>query len=299
MKKYLLLILPILFAATSCNKDKNNFDASGSFETEETIISSEVSGTIMQFNIQEGQELQAGQYVGYIDSTQLYLRKKQLEEQIKAVLSGRPDISAQLAALQEQLKTAEREQQRYMNLRKEGAGTQKQMDDINAQVEVLKKQIAAQQSSLGIASQSISVQAEPLRVQMEQVNDQLEKCRLINPVNGTVLAKYAEEKEVTAAGKPLYKIADLSSLFLRAYITGTQLSQVKLNQKVTVLTDDEADKYKEQPGTISWISDKAEFTPKTIQTKEERANLVYAIKIKTPNDGSLKIGMYGEVKFSQ
>ena len=300
MKKYLLLILPLLLATASCNNDKNNFDASGTFETEETIISSEVAGTIMQFNVTEGQVLQAGQLIGYIDSVQLYLKKKQVEEQIKAVLSSQPNISAQLAALQEQLKTAEHEQQRYSNLRKQGAGTQKQMDDINSQVEVLKKQIAAQQSTLGIASRSISVQTEPLKVQMEQLNDQLAKCRIVNPVNGTVLTKYAEEKEVTAPGKPLYKIGDLSFLFLRAYVTGSQLSQIKLGQKVNVLTDDGADKYKEHEGTISWISDKAEFTPKTIQTKEERANLVYAVKIKVPNDsGVLKIGMYGEVKFSR
>lgn len=281
----------------SCNSNKNNFDASGSFETEETIISSEAAGVIEQFDVKEGQSLQQGQMVGYIDSTQLYLKKKQLEAQIKAVLSSKPDITAQLAALEEQLKTAEREQQRYSNLRKEGAGTQKQMDDINAQVEVLKKQIAAQHSALGISSQSINEQAVPLKVQMDQLNDQLAKCRIINPVDGTVLTKYAETKEVAAPGKPLYKIADLSFLFLRAYITGSQLSQVKLNQKIKVLTDDGADKYKEHEGTISWISDKAEFTPKTIQTKDERANLVYAVKIKVPNDGSLKIGMYGEVKF--
>jgi len=288
----------IVLFITACNNNKNNFDASGSFETDETIISSEASGVIEQFDVKEGEPLKAGQMVGYIDSTQLYLKKKQLDAQIKAVLSGRPDINAQLAALQEQLKTAERDQQRYSNLRKEGAGTQKQMDDINAQVEVLKKQIAAQHSALGISSQSISEQASPLRVQLDQVNDQLTKCIIMNPVDGTVLTKYAETKEVAAPGKPLYKIADLSFLFLRAYISGNQLSQIKLGQKVKVLTDDGADKYKDHEGTISWISDKAEFTPKTIQTKEERANLVYAIKIKVPNDGSLKIGMYGEVKFN-
>jgi HlyD family secretion protein len=296
--KALLLPVTALFFLASCGNNKNNFDASGSFETDEIIISSEAAGVIEQFDVKEGQSLQTGQMVGYIDSTQLYLKKKQLEAQIKAVLSGRPDINAQIAALQEQLKTAEREQQRYSNLRKEGAGTQKQMDDINAQVEVLKKQIAAQQSALGISSQSINEQAVPLKVQMDQLNDQLAKCRIVNSVNGTVLTKYAEEKEVATPGKPLYKIADLSFLFLRAYITGDQLSQVKLNQKVKVLTDDGKDKYKDHEGVISWISDKAEFTPKTIQTKEERANLVYAIKVKVPNDGSLKIGMYGEVKFN-
>lgn len=298
MRALLFFSVAVLFFLASCNNGKNNFDASGAFETDEIIISSEATGLIEQFDVKEGQPLQAGQMIGYIDSTQLYLKKKQLEAQIKAVLSGRPDIPAQIAALQEQLKTAEREQQRYINLRKEGAGTQKQMDDINAQVEVLKKQIAAQLSSFGVSERIIIEQTAPIKVQMEQVNDQLAKCRIINPVSGTVLTKYAEEKEVAAPGKPLYKIADLSFLFLRAYITGSQLSQIKLNQKIKVLTDDGADKYKEHEGTISWISDKAEFTPKTIQTKEERANLVYAVKIKVPNDGSLKIGMYGEVKFN-
>lgn len=298
MRAILYLFITALFFLASCGNSKNNFDASGSFETDETIISSEATGVLEQFDVKEGQPLQSGQMVGYIDSTQLFLRKKQLEAQIKAVLSGRPDINAQIAALQEQLKTAEREQQRYGNLRKEGAGTQKQMDDMNAQVEVLKKQIAAQQSALGISSQNITEQTLPLKAQMDQLNDQLSKCRIINPVDGTVLTKYAEPKEVAAPGKPLYKIADLSFLFLRAYITGDQLSQIKLSQKVKVLTDDGKDKYKDHEGTISWISDKAEFTPKTIQTKEERANLVYAVKIKVPNDGSLKIGMYGEVKFN-
>jgi HlyD family secretion protein len=297
MKHLLPLLLAALFAVASCNNDKNHFDASGSFETDETIISSEASGVIKELNVVEGQTLQEGQRVGYIDSIQLYLKKKQLVAQITAVLSSKPDISAQTAALKEQLKDAEREQERYRNLRKQGAGTQRQMDDLDYQVEVIRKQIAAQQSTLGTSSESISKQAQPLQVQIEQLNDQLAKCLIINPVNGTVLAKYAEAKEVAAPGKPLYKIADVSTLFLRAYITGDQLSQIRLNQKVKVLVDDGAEKYREHEGIVSWISNKAEFTPKTIQTKEERANLVYAAKIKVANDGSLKIGMYGEVKF--
>ncbi|MBK5286002.1 MAG: HlyD family efflux transporter periplasmic adaptor subunit [Bacteroidia bacterium] len=298
MKPFLLIQLAALFLV-SCNNNKNNFDASGSFEAEETVISSEAAGVIEQLDIREGQVMEAGQVIGYVDSTQLFLKKKQLEAQIKAVLSAKPDLSTQSAAMLEQLKTAERDQERYMNLRKGGAGTQKQMDDINAQVEVLKRQIAAMKSTLGIATENINEQTAPLKVQMEQLNDQLSKCRIINPVTGTVLTKYAEVKEVTAPGKPLYQIADVTKLFLRAYITGDQFSQIKLEQKVKVMTDDGSDKYKEHEGIISWISDKAEFTPKTIQTKEERANLVYAIKIKVVNEGSLKIGMYGEVKFVQ
>jgi len=298
MKSILSIFLSALFVLASCNNNKNNFDASGSFEAEETVISSEAAGVIEQLDIREGQVMEAGQVIGYVDSTQLFLKKKQLEAQIKAVLSGKPDIATQTAALKEQLKTAEREQQRYGNLMKGGAGTQKQMDDINAQIEVIKKQIAAQQSALGIATENILKQTSPLQVQIEQLNDQLGKCVLRNPVKGTVLTKYAEVKEVTAPGKPLYKIADVTNLFLRAYITGSQFSQIKLEQKVNVMTDDGTDKYKEHEGMITWITDKAEFTPKTIQTKEERANLVYAIKIKVVNDGTLKIGMYGEVKFN-
>lgn len=235
--------------------------------------------------------------IGYIDSLQLYLKKRQLEAQIKATLSKKPDISAQLAALQEQLKAAERDQVRYTNLLKDDATTRKQVDDINSQVAILKRQIAAQQSSLAISTGSISEETNPLKVQIAQTNDQLEKCRIINPITGTVLTKYAERNEMASPGKALYKIADLSSLNLRAYVTGDQLPKIKLNQKVKVLTDNGKDSYKEQQGTIIWINDKAEFTPKTIQTKDERANLVYAVKIKVPNDGSLKIGMYGEVKF--
>ena len=295
--KYISILIFSVLLFSACNNNKNNYDASGTFEAEETIISAEASGTIRQFKVEEGETLQSGKLVGFIDSLQLYLKKKQLESQIRTTLSQRPNISTQVAALKEQLKTAEHEKQRIANLVKADAATGKQLDDANAQIDVLKKQIEAQQSSLGITSESISEQTNPLQVQIEQINDQLAKCKLINPVNGTVLTKYVETDEMATPGKPLYKIADISTLILRAYITGDQLSKVKLNQKVKVMTDDGAEKYKEHEGTITWISDKAEFTPKTIQTKDERANLVYAVKIKVANDGALKIGMYGEVKF--
>ena len=292
-----LIIAISLFGLIACKSSKNNFDASGAFETEETIISAEASGTIKQFTVEEGQPLKAGQVIGFIDSTQLYLKKKQLETQIRSTLSQRPNINAQIAALKVQLKTAEKEQQRFSNLVKADAATQKQLDDITSQVEVIRKQIEAQESALGITSESIFQQTNPLQVQIEQVNDQLLKCRIINPMNGVVLTKYAEQNEMAIQGKALYKIADLSSLYLRAYITGAQLMQLKLNQTVKVMVDADAESYKEYEGTVTWISDKAEFTPKTIQTKDERANMVYAIKIKVKNDGLLKIGMYGEVKF--
>jgi len=296
MKKIQILSATLLLGLAACNKSEEKYDASGTFEAVETIVSAEASGTIKQLDIEEGQVLKAGQQIGYIDSVQLYLKKKQLQAQAKAVLSGKPDIAAQTAALQEQLRQAEREQRRITNLLKADAATQKQLDDANSQVAVVKKQISAQQSSLGIMSANLNEQTAPLDVQVQQINDQLEKCRIINGVNGTVLTKYAEVNEVTSNGKPIYKIAELNSIILRAYITGDQISHVKVNQQVKVLVDDSKDTYKTYPGTIEWVSDKAEFTPKTIQTKDERANLVYAVKIRVKNDGYLKIGMYGEVK---
>ncbi len=297
MDKKIIFSFALASLFLACNNSKNNYDASGSFETEETIISSEASGTIKQFDIQEGQSISAGQQIGYVDSTQLFLKKKQLEAQINSLLSKKPNISVQLATLQEQLKTAEKEQMRFSNLLKSGAATTKQVDDITAQVEILKKQIDAQKSTLSISSEGINKDAMPLQVQIEQLNDQLQKCKLINSVNGTVLTKYAEVNEITSPGKPLYKIADLSNLILRAYITGNQLPLVKLNQKVKLMTDDGSGKFNETEGIITWVNDKAEFTPKTIQTKDERSNMVYAIKILVKNTGQLKIGMYAEVKF--
>lgn len=293
----LLLCFSSLLILCSCKRDKVSFDASGSFEAEEVIISSEANGTIKAFTIEEGQTLKAGQYIGYIDSVQLYLKKKQLEAQINAVLSKRPNVSVQLASLQEQLKTAEREQKRISNLVKAEAATTKQLDDINASIELIKKQLEAQRSSLDISSEGIGKESVPLSIQVEQVEDQLRRCRIINPVNGTVLAKYANANELAVQGKPLYKIADLSTIILRAYITGDQLPQLKLNQRVAVHTDDGKGGFKEEQGTVTWINDKAEFTPKTIQTKDERANMVYAIKVMVKNDGSYKIGMYGELTF--
>lgn len=296
MKSIAIFLIAIL-SLSSCNRNDNEFDASGTFESEETIISSEAAGTIKQFDIEEGQTLKAGEVIGYIDSTQLYLKKKQMQAQVSAALSQRPDISKQVAALHEQMKGAEREQRRVSNLLKSDAATQKQLDDINTQIDVIGKQISALESSLDITKESINKGSVPLQIQIEQLNDQLDKCRLVNPIDGTVLTKYAEANEVAAPGKPLYKIADMSSLLLRAYITSDQLSKLKLNQTVAVFTDDGKDQYKQYKGNISWISDKAEFTPKTIQTKDERANLVYAVKIRVKNDGLLKLGMYAEVKF--
>lgn len=292
----ILGVSTLLFVA-GCQQKEKGFDASGAFEADEIVISAEANGTLKEFSLEEGQILKAGQVVGYVDSLQLHLKKVQVESQIQALLGKKPNISVQLAALKEQLSTAETEKKRVQNLVAGDAATPKQLDDVQAQIEVIKKQIAAQQSALEITSSGIGRDATPLYVQMEQLDDQLQKCRIVNPVEGTVLTQYTEQYEMATMGKPLYKLADLRTLTLRAYITGNQLPQVKLNQAVKVLTDDGNGGFKEDAGTITWISDQAEFTPKTIQTKDERANKVYAIKVKVKNDGSYKIGMYGEIKF--
>lgn len=297
--RYILFKIVVVIILSACNTNQHSFDASGSFEAEETIISAETQGMLKVFDIQEGQTLQADQRIGYIDTVQLYLQKKQLEAQVIALAGKKPNIPVQLSALQEQLRTSEKEKIRIANLVKGDAATPKQLDDINAHIEVLKKQIEAQKSSLSISSEGINKDVIPLRVQIEQLEDQLGKCHIVNPIAGTILTKYAEANEMATIGKPLYKIADLSNIILRAYITGNQLPQIKLNQNVIVSIDDGNRGYKETEGMITWISDKAEFTPKTIQTKDERANMVYAIKVKVKNDGTYKIGMYGEVLFNR
>ncbi|MCB0430108.1 MAG: efflux RND transporter periplasmic adaptor subunit [Flavobacteriales bacterium] len=296
MKKFSLLLCSVMLL-TQCRKGDNDFDASGAFEAVETLVSSQASGELMRYDVEEGDVFKAGDDVGYVDSLQLTLKKKQLRLQMLAVLSQRPNVATQLAALDAQLEAAKTEQARMQRLVADKAAPQKQLDDVNNQIDVINRQREAMHSSLSITSESITLQSNPFMAQIDQVNDQIAKCRLVNPVNGTVIANYAHAHELTAPGKPLYKIADLSSLTLRVYVTGDQLPAIKLNQQVHVFVDAPDGGYTEHPGTISWISDKAEFTPKTIQTKDERANLVYAIKVKVNNpDGLLKIGMYGEIK---
>lgn len=295
MKTYQLLFMAVI-ALSACKSKEVPYDASGTFEAVETIVAAEASGTIKELNLEEGQILKVGQVVGAIDSVQLFLKKKQLQAQIGAVLSRKPNVASQTAALYVQLQQAEHERQRTANLVKADAATPKQLDDITAQVNVVKKQIAAQQSTLSINTSSLNEEAVPLQIQIEQLNDQLKKCKIVNEVNGTVLTKYAEAKESTMVGKPLYKIAELNVIILRAYLTSIQLQKVKLGQSVKVLVDEDKDTYKTYEGTLEWISSKAEFTPKTIQTKDERANLVYAVKVRVKNDGYLKIGMYADLK---
>ena len=294
----LLGLCSLLALFSACGNGAPKYDATGTFETTEVLVSAEASGRLLYFDIEEGMLLKAGEEVGVVDTVQLYLKKLQLEASIKSVEEQRPDILKQVAATKEQISAAQRERNRVANLLKVGAANQKQLDDAEDQLEVLRKQLVAQNSTLSNSHQSLTWQSSSVGIQVAQVEDQLKKCYITSPITGTVLAKYAEAGELTAMGTPLFKVADTEQMYLRAYITSEQLSQVKLGQKVTVFSDYGTDEHKQYPGVVTWISDTSEFTPKTILTKNERANLVYAVKIAVHNDGLLKIGMYGGVEFS-
>lgn len=294
----LLGLCSLLALFSACGSGAPKYDATGTFETTEVLVSAEASGRLLYFDIEEGMLLKAGEEVGVVDTVQLYLKKLQLEASLKSVEEQRPDILKQVAATKEQISAAQRERNRVANLLKVGAANQKQLDDAEDQLEVLRKQLVAQNSTLSNSHQSLTWQSSSVGIQVAQVEDQLKKCHITSPIIGTVLAKYAEAGELTAMGTPLFKVADTEQMYLRAYITSEQLSQVKLGQKVTVFSDYGTDEHKQYPGVVTWISDTSEFTPKTILTKNERANLVYAVKIAVHNDGLLKIGMYGGVEFS-
>lgn len=289
MKNIATLI--ILIGFISCNKDNEKADGYGNFEATEITISAEANGKLLSFNVEEGNQLEANTPIGLIDTTQLYLSKTQLIASQKTIASKSENVLSQNNVLQEQLKTALIEQKRIQNMFAEAAATQRQLDDINGKVNVLKQQM----NSTKTQNAPIDNEAKSVAVQIKKIEDQIEKSKIINPVKGTVLAKYAEPNEITAFGKPLYKIADISEMTLRVYVSETQLPQLKIGQKVTVKIDTE-NEMKNYEGTVSWISSSAEFTPKIIQTKEERVNLVYAVKIKVKNDGALKIGMPAEMR---
>ena len=288
MKNIATLI--ILIGFTSCNKDNEKADGYGNFEATEITISAEANGKLLSFNVEEGNQLEANTPIGLIDTTQLYLSKTQLIASQKTIASKSENVLSQNNVLQEQLKTALIEQKRIQNMFTEATATQRQLDEVNGKVNVLKQQI----NSIKTQNAPIDNEAKSVAVQIKKIEDQIEKSKVINPVKGTVLAKYAEPNEITAFGKPLYKIADISEMTLRVYISETQLPQLKIGQKVTVKIDTE-NEMKNYEGTVSWISSSAEFTPKIIQTKEERVNLVYAVKITVKNDGALKIGMPAEM----
>ena len=318
-------IFSISLSFMACSSSDNNHDASGIFEANEVIVSSEVAGKILSLNIEEGMTIKKDSIIGKIDPMNLQLQTDQVSSSMTALQQKTNDAGPQIQILESQitvqqkqltilntqLNTALREQKRIQNLVKAEAAPTKQLDDVNAQVDlfkdqvdaansqinVLKRQITSQREIVGIQNRSILSEKLPLEKKLAQMQDQLSKTNITNPIAGTILTKYAYAGEITTPGKALYKIADLSWLTLRVYVSGTQLSKIKLNQVVKLAIDEGEKKYKNYDGTISWISDKAEFTPKTIQTKEERANLVYAVKVRVKNDGFLKLGMYGEVNF--
>ncbi|MBO8445832.1 MAG: HlyD family efflux transporter periplasmic adaptor subunit [Bacteroidetes bacterium] len=282
---------------TGCNANRSGYDAEGYFESTEVTVSAESSGKILYFNAEEGADVEAGTLLGCIDTVQLYLTRMQLAKSAESVLKNRPDIAKQVQAMKEQLKTLEREKDRVARLLADGAATQKQMDDIESQIAVMEVQLDAQETALENSVSSLDAQSSSIGMQIAQIDDKLAKCRISSPVSGTVLTKYAEAGEFVAAGRPLFKVADLDRVYLRAYVTSAQLSEIKIGQQVKVYSDYGKGYSKEYPGTVTWISSQSEFTPKNIQTDDERRNLVYAIKVAVGNDGLIKLGMYGGIVF--
>lgn len=289
----LFYILTILFLV-SCEQNVT-YDAQGIFEATEVIISSEATGRILNFNVAEGELVEASTVVGAIDSMQLHLQRKQLVAQQSALLSSRPDKEKQVASLRKQIATMKNELKRVDNMLRDGAATQKQYDDIASQINILEGQLSANLSTLDNNTLTINENAAALEAQIAALNDRIEKCRITSAVRGTVLVKYAEAGEYATVGKPMMKVADLDNVYLRAYFTSDQLSKVNLGEEVKVIADFGGEERYEYVGRVAWVSSESEFTPKSIQTKDSRANLVYAVKIVVKNDGRLKIGLAGEV----
>lgn len=291
--KRIVYIAAVVLAA-SCDTEAE-FDAQGTFEATEIVVSSEATGRILNFEVEEGMAVEANQMVGAIDSVQLHLQRKQLVAQQSALLGSRPDVKKQVAALREQIAKQNEELRRVENMLKDGAATQKQKDDIEAQIKILESQLDATLSTLDKNTSTINSNSAALEAQIAALDDRISKCRIISPIGGIVLVKYAEAGELASVGKPLMKIADLDNIYLRAYFTSDQLAKVNLGDEVKVVADFGGGERYDYTGRVAWISSESEFTPKTIQTKDSRANLVYAVKIAVENDGRLKIGLAGEV----
>lgn len=292
-----LSIISAMTLLTACSGSDSKYDASGVFEVTEVMVSARVAGEIMDLDIDEGTEVTAGEPVGYIDTVQLFLQRLQLEANVKAAESRICDVEKQTAALLQQIDTQKKEQTRFENLVNANAGNRKQLDDITAAINLLEKQLDAQTETLINGNANAKAQAEALKAQIALTDDMISKSTIASPVDGTVMAKYVEKGELAVQGRTLFKVANINDMYLKAYITSGQITGLKIGQEVKVFADSGDSDRKEYRGVISWISDKAEFTPKTIQTRDERANLVYAVKIKVQNDGYIKRGMYGEVSF--
>lgn len=295
MKKYSIILLAICLAA--CGSKEKEYDATGTFEATEVTVSAEQSGALLRFALDEGDNIKAGSEVGLIDTTQIWLKLRQADATKTVYQSQKPDLEKQIAATRQQLENAQAEKKRYQELVNDGAAPSKMLDDATNQVKVLQRQLDALVSTLNTQLSTLNSQLSTVDVQKNQLWDQLRKCHIVAPISGTVLEKYVEQGEFAVTGKPLFKMGDTHNMYMRAYVTSAQLEHVKVGQKVKVFADFGNEQRKEYAGTVSWISSRSEFTPKTILTDDERADLVYAVKIAVKNDGAIKIGMYGEVKF--
>lgn len=297
MKK-IMVMAGVALMLNSCGNNDNDFDATGVFEATETTVYAEQSGALMMFGVEEGDIIQQDKEVGLIDTTQLWLKLQQAGVSKSVYQSQKPELEKQIAATREQLAKAKQDQLRYKELVADGAAPSKMLDDANSQVEVLQRQLAAQISSLTVSTNALERQMDATDVQADQWRDQLRKCHILAPTKGTVLEKYVERGEFVSTGKPLFKMADTENMFIRAYVTSAQLKDIKVGQQATVFADFGDGQKRKYQGKVTWISNRSEFTPKTILTDDERADLVYALKVAIRNDGYVKIGMYGEVRFA-
>ena len=288
----------LLVTLVACRQTGHHADATGMFESTEVVVSAQVAGPLWRLDVEEGDSLIAGQEVALVDTVALSLQRDRLEADWLATADQRSDVGKQVAATRRQIARAQLEVDRCRALVARQAGTQQQLDDAEAQLDVLRRQLEAQLSTLTLGNRAVSHQQRSVAGRMAEVNDQLRRCHVQAPMAGVVLTKYAEAGEMVGVGTPLFRLADMRRVFLRAYVTGGQVSRLKVGQKATVYADDGTEGYRRYAGRITWISEQAEFTPKTIQTRDERADLVYAVKIAVTNDGFIKLGMYGEVEFN-
>ncbi len=295
--KRIFALASVALMLAACGNGEKAYDATGTFEATETTVFAEQSGALLEFNVSEGDSVAMGLEVGLIDTTQTWLKIQQMDATKEVYQSQKPDMERQIAVTRQQLAKARQEEQRYRELVADGAAPSKMLDDATSQVSVLQRQLDAQISSLSTSTRALDKQTAAADVQVSQLRDMLRKCHITTPAKGTMLEKYVERGEFVSVGKPLFKIADTEDMYMRAYVTSAQLQDIRLGQKVKVFADYGAGQRKEYDGSISWISSRSEFTPKTILTDDERADLVYAVKIAVKNDGFVKIGMYGEVKF--
>lgn len=297
MKK-IIAMAGVALMLNACGRKERQYDATGVFEATETTVYAEQTGTLLTFNVEEGDTVGQNREVGLIDTTQLWLKMKQAEAMKSVYQSQKPEQEKQIAVTRQQLAKAKQDQQRYKELVADGAAPAKMLDDANSQVEVLQRQLDAQLSSLRVNTNALDKQMDATDVQAEQLRDQIRKCHILVPAKGTVIEKYVERGEFVSAGKPLFKMADTENMFIRAYVTSAQLENIKTGQKATVFADYGNGGKKEYEGRVTWISSRSEFTPKTILTDDERADLVYAVKVAIKGDGYVKMGMYGEVLFA-